>query len=342
MSENVLDLGHSELVSVVLCLAEKDRQGRSPFFSGLGFTPEHLELRLADSRGRNFVADVHLLCRDRNYSLLVECKTHAPIIDPLQIEKYLATGGEEIVRTGASVPNPREHSSATMFFVLPTVTQELAVIIASLASPNQHHWGIVEFDGESIACPHNEFDDIALSNAFEERASVDVESIYLDRVPFESDAPDTVLANIIFQSLITYFTQGKAEFSLEELCQDTDPVWDMREDVQQKIAKRIKGHMRTVRKHVLKGWLDQVETGSGREEKWRFQRAGTTNLNTLRALQSRQSRYVQALADRNKNAPGDPFSFQDYFDLRDEQLGLPVVIDVGRYLPFEPEPDGED
>lgn len=326
-----LKLDHRQLVSVVICLSEPSGREDNRSFYGIGYQLSGLDLGMSNRIGENYEVDVHLVCQEKNRSLLIDCKTYGPLIESQQIEKYLNTSGEDVVRTGVSAEDPRSHQAEVAFFVLPAVTADLANIAQATRVAEPAPWGIIEFDGACVSSPHNEFTDEELSASLESRWEMDPDDIYLERLPFEKSSPNSIVASHLFQTLFSFLMSGDLEFSLEDICLDCHPYWDKLGGNQGFIADRIQRHMRTIRRTALKGWLVKVDSPTEKEQAWKFVKGATTNLTTIRSFRAKQERYIRDMEEGRNPRP------QDYVSLDSEQLSFPVLIEPGQYTEW-----GED
>jgi hypothetical protein len=135
-----------------------------------------------------------------------------------------------------------------------------------------------------------------------------------------------VLADKVFQALVSFLMSGVKEFTLLELAHATNPLLDYMRDQYDHVMKRVGGQMRAIRKVALSKWIDAVDVGTTREEKWRFTLTRRASNTTLRAIQSRHQGYIRIMSSEGRKPT------RADFEARDEQLTLPFIVEV------EPDP----
>lgn len=313
-------LTHRQLVSAIIALVLPVGRRVRPFLNDLGYELRSLELPMVDRGGRPYRLDLHLTKDSLNLSLLVECKTTAAHLERDQIEKYMATTGAEVVIAGNLViANPRGHQADAVFWVLPGVEPALAALVAACPTVLATGWGMVRVTPLRVESAHDELTDPELSATLTTGWSVDVERLPLERLPYESDAPEWELANVLLRTLQAMFVSGIREFGVDDLCVASNELWQYLEAQHNHIRGRVRDEVRTLRRTALKGWMTKVDIGTGREERWRFTRRPTTNRNVLAGFARRHRRYVSILLDEGRNPRAD-----DFVRIDPEQLTLPI------------------
>jgi hypothetical protein len=266
--------------------------------------------------------DLHATHADHNLSLLLECKTNAAVLAGDQIEKYLATTGQETVIAAAlTLAAPREHRADAVFVVLPDVEQTLSGLIAACPAVLVAGWGILRVTALRIEVAHDELSDPHLSASLTHGWDVEVERLPLERLPYESDSPRWDLADALFQALNTMFVSGRREFDVEDLCIGSNELWQYLEPQHDHIRERVRNEVRTLRRTALKGWITRIDSGTGREERWKFSRRPTTNRNVIAGFAKRHQRYVSILLNEGRNPRAN-----DFVAIEPEQLSLEFPV----------------
>ena len=323
MNDFTWALSHRQLVSAVIALALPSVDASSPLLNDLGYELWALELPMVDTRSRPYRVDLHLINDTLNLSVLVERKTHPAVLDHAQIEKYMATTGEQVVLQGAvTTNNPRDHAADAAFVILPDVESALATIVRDCHPKLIAGWAIVRVTPARIELAHGEFSDPSLSTSLTAGWDVDIERLPLERLPYEPDAPRWELANVVLQTILSLFVSGRREFALDEICAESNPLWPYLTTQHQHIRRRIRDEIRTLRRTALRGWLTRLDTESGREEQWRFSRGATINQRTLVAYEQRHQHYVSILRSEGRNPRPEEF-----VRVTPEQLTLPFVVE---------------
>lgn len=323
MSTPPRSLNHRQLVSAVIGLALPDG-GRYPTpFYDLGFELVALELPMVDALSRPYKLDVLLANVARNLSLLVECKTCADVVESDQIAKYMATTGVQVIQQAGIVSaDPKRHRADVVFVVLPGVDATIARLIAGSPTVLAAGWGLLRVAAGRVEIVHDEFSDDVLSASLDAGWIVDFEHLPLERLPFEPDSPRWELADVVLQTILSFFTVGRREFGIDDVCTESNGLWAYLEPQHEHIRERIRDEVRTLRRTALFGWITVAATGTGREERWRFSRKGTTNVRTIGAYRRRHQRYVSILRGEQRDPRKD-----DFVDVVPEQLTLAFIVD---------------
>lgn len=311
-------LSHRQLISAVIALVVPSSRGDPTPLADLGYELRSLELPITDRFGRSYRLDLHATHAHHNLSLLLECKTSAAVLSRDQIEKYLATTGQEAVIAAAlTLSAPQEHRADAVFVVLPDVEQTLSGLIAACPSVLVAGWGMLRVTASRIEIAHDELSDANLSASLTHGWDVEVERLPLERLPYESDSPPWDLADALFQALNSMFILGRREFDVEDLCIGSNELWQYLEPQHDHIRERVRNEVRTLRRTALKGWITKTESGTGREERWKFSRRPTTNRNVIAGFAKRHQRYVSILAKEGRNPRAN-----DFVAIEPEQLSL--------------------
>jgi hypothetical protein len=206
-------------VSAIIALALPGGSGQPPLLHDLGYELRSLELPMTDHLARPYTLDLHLSHHMLNLSLLVDCKTDPTKLKATQIERYMATGGSDlIIAANFTPPDPRQHRVDVVFFVLQEVESQLSALVATCASRLSSGWGIIRVSSSRMEMAHDELTDSDLSRSLTTEWEVAVDTLPLERLPYESDSPSWELASVIFQTIQSLFVSGTREFGVEELC----------------------------------------------------------------------------------------------------------------------------
>jgi hypothetical protein len=250
----------------------------------------------------------------------VDCKTNSATLEADQIERYMPTTGAELVVAGAvATGNPHEHQVNAVFVVLSGVEGEMVNIIAACPEQVSDGWGILRVTPSRFEIVHDELTDASLSTALTAGWDIDVARLPLERLPYEPDAPRWELATVIFRTVQAMFIKGVREFSLDDICVNSNELWSYLETQHDHIRKRIRDEMRTIRRTALKAWITRVDSETGREERWRFIRRPTSNQNVIAGFARRHQQYISILLDER-----DPRA-DDFVKIHPEQLALPIL-----------------
>lgn len=308
MTDFSWSLSHRQLVSAVIALVLPDGLGLSTPFRDLGYELGSLELPIADRFGRPYQIDLHLTHETQNLSLLVECKTNPAVLEAVQIEKYMATTGEEaVIAANLTLTAPRQHRADVVFVVLPNVENALAGLVAACPSILVAGWGLVRVSPSRIELAHDELSDHDFAASLTAGWDIDVEGLPLERLPYEPDSPEWDLADALFQTMNSMFMSGRREFGVDDLCVESNELWPFLEPQHDHIRQRVRNEVRTFRRTALKGRIARVDSGTGREERWRFVRRPTTNRNVIASFAKRHQRYVSILLNEGRNPRADDF-----------------------------------
>jgi hypothetical protein len=316
-------LSHRQLVSAIVALALPGGGLHPTPFADLGFELVALELPMVDDHGRPYQLDVLLASDARNLSLLLECKTWAEMVDADQVGKYMATTGRQVIQQSGLVSSePRRHRADVVFVVLPGVEGVVARLVGECNDVRVEGWALVRVAQRRVELVHDELADEILSQALGVGWDVDIERLPLERLPFEPDSPRWELADVVLQTIFSFFAGGRREFGIDEVCSESNGLWAYLESQHAHIRQRVRDEVRTLRRTALSGWIGVVATGTGREERWRFSRRSTNNVRTVGAYRVRHQRYVSILRDERR----DPVK-ADFVKIAPEQLSLSFIVD---------------
>jgi hypothetical protein len=286
---------------------------------------------MSDRESRRYQADLHLHKRTANLSLLLECKSSSDYVETSQLQRYLATTGQEVIQfTGLLSDDPRNHLLDVGFIGASDAAATLVERLTECPDVYCSGWGVVELSGDRLRIVHDELSDSDLSSEFQRGWVIDLESLALEWLPYEASCTQAQLGDALFQTLLRFFVNRKREFSIHDLGVESNQFWEYMEPQHQMLSGRIRKHMKSIRGTALKGWISRVNTGSVYEERWKFTRASTTRANVLRSFQRRHARYVELLEAKQEPQP------RDFEGIDPEQLHLPFSPEG-----FEEGPAGE-
>jgi hypothetical protein len=318
MSEGPFVLSHRQLVSGLISLIIGGDPTVTPILGDLGYVLDGLEIPMVDAAGNRFVPDLLVTKSGINLSLLIECKSGPDSVEEQQVSSYLSMQGIEIVRQGRlTVASPSTHRVDAAFFVLSgaeSLVRSAVDAVLALGKMKTNGLGLIRVDQDRTSIQLDQLSDPSLSASLQGGWNIRFVDLPLERLPYEPSSPDWDLAQSLLQTLKVLFLEERSSFSVEDICQASNPLWTYLPDQHDLLRRRVRKMVDSLRGTAFKGWFVRV---AGTTDQWRFTRKSTANTNVQIAFQRRESKYIMLLKEHKIPTPVD---FQDI-----DQLPLPLI-----------------
>lgn len=318
---------HREAISAVISLSLPTARRQAPPLVLLGYELHGLEIPMVDYHGQSYTIDLHLFGREANQSLSTDVKTYGLFLKREQLAKYMSTDAVNFRGlSNLTIQDPSSHRVDAFFVAVgSSAVDELPLIVRTIRHQRVSAVVVVELNETSLTLITGQPSDSLLADALEAGITFSQEVLELERLPYEPDSPDWLLADIIFQDLFVRWLQGVEEFTSLEVCRSTNSLWDFYPNQQRKIEDRIRGLIKTMRKTALKGWVAAVLNQSSREEHWKFTKKSSNRASVLEAFARRHQRFVSVRRTGRDPVQGDfvgidteqyQLVFEDYIDVK--------------------------
>lgn len=306
--------------AIVSLLVEPDIPTCPPYFRNLGYQLLGLEVPMVDVHGRRYTPDLFITNLDRDNVILIDCKTWGPMIHNEQICRYLRTSKREVVSlTGISPRDVHVLTHDALFMVIEDAEPEIAAAITGCTKPRCDGVAIALVSDDKVQCSHNMLSDATLSDSLDKGWPLDLQSFALERLPYDLNSAAWEIADAIFQTVFSMWLSGVSEFTVDDLCEESNEWWQFLRAVHHPLRNRVREELRRIAKTALRSWIAPVRDPTNAITGWTFIRKPSQRKDVHDGFKRRQDRYILV------RIQDIGVTVADFDDIERDQLALTAV-----------------